>query len=66
MEDKNNVMPHKIHICDLADQEKNDEIKELARDPQFMCFSCGRVANEKVNLCDPLAFYELTGGVSFD
>jgi hypothetical protein len=59
-------MEDKIHICDLAEQDKDDKIKELTRDPQFMCFSCGRVANEKENLCNPQAFYELTGGVSFD
>ena len=66
MEDKTCTGNHKIHICDLAGEKKFAEIKELTRDPQFMCFNCGRVANAKDNLCNPLAFYELTGGVSFD
>jgi hypothetical protein len=56
----------KVHICDLAEQGKIEEVKELVRDPQFMCFGCGRVAHEKESLCNPKAFYELTGGVSFD
>jgi hypothetical protein len=66
MEDKAATMKEKIDICDLANQEKTDEIKELVRDPQFMCSSCGRVADAKDNLCKPLAVYELMGGVSFD
>jgi len=66
MEDKACTMNHTIHICDLASHGKNEKIKELVRDPQFMCFSCSRVAHEKESLCKPVAFYELTGGVSFD
>jgi hypothetical protein len=59
-------MEEKVRICDLAEQGKSEEMKELVHDPQFMCFSCSRVAHDKETLCNPRAFYELTGGVSFD
>jgi hypothetical protein len=65
MEEKATVKD-KIRICDLAEEGKIEEMQEMVRDPQFMCFSCGRVANAKENLCNPLAVHELTGGVSFD
>ena len=47
---------HSIHICDLANKEKQDEIVKLAESPHHMCMQCGRVANEAENLCNPLAF----------
>jgi hypothetical protein len=30
-----------------------DEIKALARHPQFICRACGRVAEKAENLCQP-------------
>jgi hypothetical protein len=30
-----------------------DQYAHLVRDPQFVCKSCGRVAANKENLCDP-------------
>lgn len=45
---------HKGHICLLASQDKFDEIKELTRNPQFLCFNCGRVAECEKNLCNPM------------
>ncbi len=45
---------HSGHICVLASNQKFDEIKELTRSPQFICFNCGRVADCKENLCNPM------------
>lgn len=45
---------HTGHLCVLASGGKFDEIKELTRNPQFICFNCGRVADLKENLCNPM------------
>ncbi|MBN1268223.1 MAG: hypothetical protein JXB04_01430 [Kiritimatiellae bacterium] len=45
---------HKGHLCVLASKGMFDKIKELARDPQFICFNCGRVADSDKNLCNPM------------
>lgn len=45
---------HKGHFCVLAGEGRFEEIKTLASDPQFICFNCGRVANSKKNLCNPM------------
>jgi hypothetical protein len=43
----------------LCDWSKEDRIKELVeyteivRKPRYMCYTCGRVANKKKNLCEP-------------
>jgi hypothetical protein len=45
---------HKGHLCVLASEARIEEIKELVSSPKFMCFNCGRVANNKRNLCNPM------------
>jgi 6-phosphogluconolactonase len=45
---------HKGHLCVLASELKFDQIKELVTNPKFMCFNCGRVADSKKNLCNPM------------
>jgi hypothetical protein len=50
---------NKAYICKLTDKEDSNRIGELTNIPQYMCFKCGRAANEKENLCNPKAFYEL-------
>ena len=56
MTKKKCIGDHSIHICDLANKEKQDEIVKLAESPHHMCMQCGRVANVAENLCNPLAF----------
>lgn len=45
---------HASHICVLASNKKMEEIKELTQHPKFICFNCGRVADSKENLCNPM------------
>ncbi len=45
---------HTGHLCVLASQEKFEEIKELVKDPKFICFNCGRAADCEKNLCNPM------------
>lgn len=30
-----------------------DKLKSLTKEPKFICKSCGHVANDKANLCQP-------------
>jgi hypothetical protein len=45
---------HTGHLCVLASEGRFDEIKELVKAPRFMCFNCGRIADSKRNLCNPM------------
>lgn len=45
---------HEGHLCVLASRGKFAEIKDLARTPKFICFTCGRVASCDANLCNPM------------
>jgi len=38
----------------LASNDQFEKIKRLARNPRFICFNCGRVAEEDCNLCNPM------------
>jgi len=48
---------HEIHLCYLANmgyqQQNSEEYKSLVRNPKYMCKHCGRVAQQKNNLCTP-------------
>ncbi len=45
---------HVGHLCVLASDEKIEEIKELTKNPEYICFNCGRVADCEANLCNPM------------
>ena len=45
---------HKGHLCVLASEGKIAEIRELVKNPQYICFNCGRVADEAANLCNAM------------
>jgi hypothetical protein len=38
----------------LASAKRFEEIKTLAKEPKFICFNCGRVADSEANLCNPM------------
>ena len=46
---------HEGHLCVLASKGLFKEIKVLARNPKYICFTCGRVAGSSKNLCNPMA-----------
>ncbi len=45
---------HTGHLCVLASEQSFDKIKQLAATPKFICFTCGRAAASKKNLCNPM------------
>ena len=45
---------HEGHLCVLVSQEKFEEVKELVKDPGYICFNCGRAADSDKNLCNPM------------
>lgn len=45
---------HEGHLCVLASKGAFAEIKKLAAKPRFICFTCGRAAECKENLCNPM------------
>ena len=45
---------HQGHICVLASKGLFDQIKEITKNPQYICFNCGRVADSDRNLCNPM------------
>jgi len=45
---------HEGHLCVMAGKSLFKEIKQVARNPQFICFNCGRVADCEANLCNPM------------
>ncbi|MBC8453781.1 hypothetical protein H8D64_01855 [PVC group bacterium] len=54
MEDCKTHKNHGGHLCVLVAEEKFDEVKKLVKKPEFICFDCGRAADSKENLCNPM------------
>jgi len=46
---------HEGHLCVLAGKEMFEEIKQITKKPEYICFNCGRVADEEKNLCNPMS-----------
>ena len=45
---------HKGHLCVLVSEARLDEVKTLVRAPKHICFNCGRVADSRRSLCNPM------------
>jgi len=46
---------HENHLCQLVEKRTPvDELRELVRDPKYICKGCGRAAREKNRLCAPV------------
>jgi hypothetical protein len=50
---------HTQHLCELAGAEKWDLIKELAKAPDYMCKNCGRMAQNRASLCNPMPIEDI-------
>ncbi len=50
---------HTQHLCDIAGNERFDLIKELAKKPDFMCMNCGRMADNRASLCNPMPMEDI-------
>ena len=35
-----------------------EKIKKLTRNPHYICFNCGRVADSEKNVCNPMPLHE--------
>jgi hypothetical protein len=46
---------HEDHMCYLVNIKTDlSKLKEIARDPKFICKNCARVAADKKHLCNPV------------
>ncbi|MEJ2430388.1 MAG: hypothetical protein P8075_15935 [Deltaproteobacteria bacterium] len=45
---------HSGHISVLSSCGNFDKIKELTKEPKYICFNCGRVAISAEYLCNPM------------
>ncbi len=50
---------HKQHLCEIAGSERFDLIKELAKSPDYMCMNCGRMADDRASLCNPMGIEDI-------
>jgi hypothetical protein len=52
------VGDHEGHICVLASKDMFNVIKEITQSPEYICFNCGRVADQSRHLCNPMPLKE--------
>lgn len=46
---------HENHMCYLVNVKTDlSKMKQVVRDPKFICKNCARVAGDKKNLCNPV------------
>lgn len=59
MADKQCTGDHTKHICQLAEEKKFGDIKQLILNPKYICANCGRAADSDDNLCNPVHVNQL-------
>lgn len=47
---------HRLHICELRKQGRQQDVTALMRDPGHTCLNCNAVAQNAKNLCNPSPF----------
>jgi DNA-directed RNA polymerase subunit RPC12/RpoP len=54
---------HKHHLCAMAESGDVglEQMKDLVRNPKFMCKRCGRAAKSADNLCEPVSMDYICG-----
>ncbi len=45
---------HDRHLCHIVNLRNLKTVAKLARNPQHICFACGRAAKSDKNLCEPV------------
>jgi hypothetical protein len=45
---------HEKHLCELVANRQMATVAELAKNPEYICAYCGRVAAKAENLCEPV------------
>ena len=50
---------HDRHMCSLVIRKQMHTAGKLAKNGEFFCKLCGRVAAESNNVCAPIAFSEI-------
>jgi NAD(P)H-nitrite reductase large subunit len=54
MEEKKCTGDHAQHLCKLEEEGRFEEIKQLVKDPKYICAICKRAADSEYNLCSPV------------
>ena len=52
--------PNEPTMCDLAEEKEFEKMRELSKDAKWICKECGRVANDKSRLCEPIDLYPIS------
>ncbi|TYO99393.1 hypothetical protein EDC39_103239 [Geothermobacter ehrlichii] len=47
---------HRLHICQLRKEGRDEEVAALMADPGHTCLNCNAVAKHAKNLCNPSPF----------
>lgn len=47
---------HQFHLCVMCESGgcSLEQVRELVKDPKFLCKKCGRAAVHEENLCEPI------------
>jgi hypothetical protein len=44
---------HEKHLCKLVATQGIDSVRRFSQNPHWICLTCGRVAENKENICEP-------------
>ena len=44
---------HTNHLCKVVATKGIDDLRRYSKEPHWICLTCGRVAENKENLCEP-------------